>query len=273
MSRLNYQFYAQIFRLSPDPSYTRYIAMDEETRITFKGSCRSMTTQDSVCPQGDTEVKPKKQRVCSSIVFDTKRMNWIRTNGDVDKQSIKENSSTKDQEIIENRNASENLNAMRNDDDLRTNLLGKISNTALRIPSSMDISADCLESANREGNKRCQTFEAEELMDTGCRTVGQSSAPVKPNLDERLQTATVSSGKATMYAANAELVDSLDFDDNGRDGLFWKMSEFHRRSGKQGLEERFEHLSPTVIAQCSAILQDQGKDISAKVQMIKNFYS
>ena len=237
--------------------------MDEEMRITFKGSSRSITTQDSVRPQGDTEVEPKKQGVCSSIVFDTKRMNWIRTNGDVDKQSIKENSSIKHQEIIENGNASENLNAMRNDDDLRTNLLGKTSNTALRMPSSMEMSADCVESANnREGNKRCQIFEAEELMDTGCRTVCQSSAPVKSNLDERLQTATVSSGKATMYAANAELVDSLDFDSNGRDGLFWKMSEFHRRSGKQGLEERFEHLSPTVIAQCSAILQDQGKDNS-----------
>ena len=233
--------------------------MDDETRITFKGSKRSMTMQDSVRPQGDTEVEPKKQGVCSSIVFGTKRMNWIRTNGDVDKQSIKENRTIKDQEIIENRNASENLNAMRNDDDFRTNLLEETANTALRMPSSMEMFADCQESANGEGNKRCHIFEAEELMDTGCKTVGQSSAPVKPNFDERLQTATVSSGKATMYAANAELVDSLDFDSNGRDGLFWKMSEFHRRSGKQGLEERFEHLSPTVIAQCSAILQDQGK--------------
>ena len=233
--------------------------MDEEKRATFKCSSRSMTSQDSVSPQRDTEVEPKKWGVCSSIVFDTKRMNWIRTNGDVDKQSIKENSSIKDQEIIENRNASENLNAMRNDDDLRTILLGETSNTALKIPSSMEMSAECLESANIEGNKRCHILESEELMDSGCRTVCQSSAPVKPNLDEILQTATVSSGKATMYAANAELVDSLDFDSNGRDGLFWKMSEFHRRSGKQGLEERFEHLSPTVIAQCSAILQDQGK--------------
>ena len=237
--------------------------MDDETRITFKGSSRSMTTQDSVGPQGDTEVESKKRGVCSSIVFDTKRMNWIRTNGDVDKQSIKENRTIKDQEKFENGNASENLNAMRNDDDLRTsNLLAETDNTALRMPSSMEISADCLESANRKGNKRCQIFEAEELMDNGWRMVGQSSAPVKPNFDERLQTATVSSGKATVYAANAELVDSLDFDTNGRDGLFWKMSEFHRRSGKQGLEERFEHLSPTVIAQCSAILQDQGKDNS-----------
>ena len=81
----------------------------------------------------------------------------------------------------------------------------------------------------------------------------------KPRLTSKVQTLCVRNGSVDCHNRDTEISVVSELEGSCKDGVFWKFSEFHRRSGKHGLEERFSLLSPTVIVSCSGQNADQGK--------------
>ena len=103
--------------------------------------------------------------------------------------------------------------------------------------------------------------ETDKTDTSSCQTnlSNPDIAENKPKLISKAQILCVRNGSVECNNKDTEIHSISEFEESDKDGVFWKLSEFHRRSGKQGLETRFKLLAPTVIVSCSGENDGPGK--------------
>ena len=103
--------------------------------------------------------------------------------------------------------------------------------------------------------------ETDKTDPSSCQTnlSNPDIAENKPKLISKVQILCFRNGSVECNNKDTEIHSISEFEESGKDGVFWKLSEFHRRSGKQGLETRFKLLAPTVIVSCSGENDEPGK--------------
>lgn len=115
--------------------------------------------------------------------------------------------------------------------------------------------------SSRETEGPCELWTTETFTIDHCgdpNTGNLTFADEGQKFISAFQALSVRNGHA-MCNSDSATGDPWDSQQIPGDGVFWKSSEFHRRSGKQGLEERFRLLSPTVIVNCLVGNSGEGK--------------
>ena len=253
-------------QLGPNIYLMQVAKMSEETRglaikdkVEVNDNSRKISVEESTSQVGQTVVQDEK--VCQSIVFDNEQMKSSKF--------TVERSSCRSKVTREQTTLSENTSG--NDSNLLIFAVHQ-RNTEVELASSGTEGpvADLAQVANnQEVHDKRTSLETQTALRSvldNCSTSSQNDTCGGPDFDRRCQTITVSKGKAITDKFSGEICNFSDFEHSSRDGLFWKLSEFHRRSGKQGLESRFELLSPTIIVDCSAFFRDQGKTITLSLK-------
>ena len=213
------------------------------------GSTVKMSSQVSTSRKQNDEI-----HMSAGIKFDTKRMTWVcAETGLVCDQDSRDRSQIADKKTA--RQNSDNLIDGPSERKKDANAESIVSFTTKEMGHDPHIIAGSRIESEETGTTKtmgnCVEIEA----------VYQNESDMGPDQRNNLQAVAIKNGVVKADNTDGEIHHFSDFEENPRGGLFWKLSEFHRRSGKQGLETRFELLSPTIIVDCSANYGGSGKQL------------